>query len=66
MWIGVALRERIVSLKCEDWISPVKFLCKGLPQRSPLSSILFKMYMTFLEKNIQNYKKKLIHIKVFM
>lgn len=58
MWIGVALRERIVSLKCEDWISPVKFLCKGLPQRSPLSSILFKMYMTFLEKKHTKLQKK--------
>ncbi len=47
-WIRSYLSERTARLRFDDAEAPPKSLCAGVPQGSPLSPILFLLYITTL------------------
>ena len=53
-WITGAHLERTVVMKLEHWTSATHQLTLGLPQDSPLSPVLYKVYKKGLAERNQN------------
>ena len=43
-WIAVVLLSRKVALRCGTWVSSPHEITPGLPQGSPISSVMFNVY----------------------
>lgn len=55
--LGAALIERIIALRFGGWSLQRTHLCRGLPQGSPLSPVLFNLHNSDSLEHFQGTRK---------